>query len=166
MDVNWQALVTGSVIVVTISYITSKARFSVAEGELKYGYFMKGFGILCLLISLLLLALLLTANYQVNKPGETISLLGLIIGFSAMAIYMIGEAFFVKGRFDQDTISFTSPWKGYREEKWINLESVSFNSFGGYHVLKFKTGKVIRISTFLGGYGYLVELLHHQGKGF
>jgi|TARA_R110002096_G_scaffold175633_1_gene351463 hypothetical protein len=166
MDINWQGLITGAVTVFVITYFTKRASFAAKEGQLKFGLFMKGLGLVCLLFSVTPLVVLITGNYQVNKPGETTALIGLTIGFGIGAIYTLAEGFFVKGSYDEESISFTTPWTGKKTEKWHNLESVNFNGWAYWYVLKFKSGKKVRLSSYLGGHGYLLEFLEERGHNF
>ncbi|WP_028886805.1 hypothetical protein [Teredinibacter turnerae] len=166
MDINWQGLITGAVTVYVLTYFTKKASFAAEEGELKFGLFMKGLGLVCLLFSIVPFVVMVTGNYQVDKPGETSALIWLTIGFGVGAIYTLGEGFFVKGRYDQDFISFSTPWTGKKQEKWDNLESVKFNVWCYWYTLKFKSGKVVRLSAYLGGHGHLLEYLEESGHNF
>lgn len=166
MDINWQALITGAVTVFVIVYFSKRAAFSVKEGDLKYGLFIKGLGVVCLFFSLGSLALYLTENYQVDKAGETTALIGLFVGFGIAAIYTIGEGFFVKGSFDKQSISFFTPWTGRKVQSWENLFSVKFNPICYWYVLKFNTGNVIRLSSYLGGHGHLLAQLQEYGHDF
>jgi len=166
MDINWQGLITGAVTVFIITYFIKKATFAAREGELKFGLFMKGLGLVCLLFSVVPLVVLLTGNYQVDKPGETTALIGLSIGFGVGAFYTLAEGFFVKGSYDNDSIIFSTPWTGKKSELWESLESTSFNGWCYWYVLKFKSGKTVRLSSYLGGHGYLIEFLQERGHDF
>lgn len=109
---------------------------------------------------------LLTGNYQVDKPGETTALICLSIGFGIGALYTLAEGFFVKGSYDKESITFTTPWTGVKNEKWEDLQSVNFNGWCYWYVLKFKSGKIVRLSCYLGGHGYLLEFLQERGQNF
>jgi hypothetical protein len=162
MDINWQGLISGAITVFVIGYFIKRAMYASIEGELRFGRFMIGLGLACLLFSVVPLVVLITENYQVNKPGETKALIGLIIGFGIGAIYCLIEAFFVKGSFDESGISFFTPWTGMKEEKWDDLVSIDFNDWCYWYVLKFKSGKVIRLSTYLLGHAYVLDLLEAE----
>jgi hypothetical protein len=163
MDINWQPLITGALTIFAITYFTKKATFSVQEGQLRFGLFMKSLGLVCLLFSIVPLFVLLTGSYQVNKSGETTALIGIVAGFGIGAIFILAEAFFVKGTYNDTGIVFSTPWSGTKEEKWDDLESLYFSNSIGWYVLKFKSGKVIRLSTYLGGYSYLLQFLQDRG---
>lgn len=163
MDINWQGLITGAVTVFVITYFTKKAKFGVEDGQLKFGLFIKGLGIACLIFSLVPLVVLVTGNYQVEKPGETVALVGLAVGFGIAAIYSLAEGFLVRGQFDDKGIHFSTPWTGVKKEAWSDLESVAFNGWCYWYLLRFRSGKVIRISSYLGGHGYLLALLREMG---
>ena len=166
MEINWQGIITGIVTVSVITYFTRKSLYAAQEGELKFGLFMKGLGLACLLFSVGPFIVLVTESYQVQKPGETTALIGLTIGFGIAAIYTLAEAFLVKGSYNETSIQFSTPWTGSKSEKWDDLESVDFNGWCYWYVLKFKSGKVVRLSSYLGGHGFLLGFLQDRGYDF
>ncbi len=166
MDINWQGLITGTITVFVITYFTKRATYAAQEGELKFGLFMKGLGLVCLLFSVVPFVVFLTGYYQVDKPGETIALIGLTIGFGIGAIYALAEGFFVKGTYDDTGIVFSTPWSGKKNERWNDLESINYNGWCYWYILKFKSGKVVRLSSYLGGHGYLLDFLQDRGHEF
>jgi hypothetical protein len=149
-----------------ITYVINSASHSAKKGQLKYGLFIKGLGVVCFLFSVIPFIVFLTGNYQIDKPGETAALIGLTLGFGVGAVYAIGEGFFVNGAYDQNSIKFTTPWTGVKNERWEDLQSIKFNSICYWYVLKFNSGKIIRLSSYLGGNGYLLEHLREQGHDF
>lgn len=163
MNINWQEIITGIVTVSVITYFIRKSLYAAQAGELKFGLFMKGLGLVCLLFSVGPFLALVTENYQVQKPGETTALIGLTVGFGIAAAYTLAEAFFVKGTYNETLIQFSTPWTGRKFEKWDDLESVDFNGWCYWYVLKFKSGKVVRLSSYLGGRGFLLERLQDRG---
>ena len=163
MDINLQDLIVGVLSLMTLAYFTKKSIYAAAPGKLRFGSFIKGLGLACLVFSVVPLAVLLTGNYEVEKAGETTALIALILGFGVVAIGLIAEGFFVKGRFSDEAIHFKSPWTGVKDERWCDLESLSFNRLLQWYTLKFKSGAVIRISIFLGGHTHLLKLLEAKG---
>jgi len=147
------------IIGISITYFEVKSGCSAQEGELRFGLFIKSLGLICLLISSVAFVVLLTENYNAEKFGETTALIGLIVSFGVGAFYVLLDAFFVKGNYDQKSIYFSTPWTGIKNEKWCDIKSVTYNSACSWHVLKFNSGKIIRISSYLGGSGYLIESL-------
>ena len=129
MDINWLGLIAGAVTLFLINYFSNKASFSVKEGELKFDVFIKGLGILCFMFSVVPFFVLLTGNYQVDKPGETAALICLMIAFGISAIYVLGEGFFIKGSYDIESILFSTPWTGEKNEKWDDLQSAELFDF-------------------------------------
>ena len=164
MEEVFRGIITTVVTVFVISYLIRESLYAAQEGELKFGLFMKGLGLVCLLFSAGSFFVLVTENYQVQKPGETAALLALIIGFGIAAIYTLGEAFLVKGSYDETSIRFSTPWTGSKYKQWDDLESVGFNDLCYWYVLTFKSGKVVRLSSFLAGHGFLLG--HLQSRGY
>ena len=164
MDFDFQTALTTGLTVAVIGYLTNRAVYSQKKGNLKYGIPMKVIGVLCLAFSIVPFIILLTQNYQVDKPGETTALISLTIGFGLGAIYTIGESFFVNGNYDNEKLEFFSPWSGSKIKEFKDLESCSLNPFCSWYVLKFKDGTKIRLSTYLGGHGHLVDFLNKGGN--
>lgn len=163
MEFNWQGIIASALTVGLTTYAINSARHSVQKGQLKYGLIIKGLGIVCLICCLGPLWVYLTDNYQVNKPGQATALIGLTIGFGFFAICSIAEGFFVKGNYDESSITFSTPWTGRKSCHWRDLESVTLNILCDWYVLKFKDGNTIRISSYLGGNGYLLDSLRDKG---
>lgn len=162
MDFDFQTALTTGLTVAVIGYLTNRAVYSQNKGNLKYGIPMKVIGVLCLAFSVVPFIVLLTQNYQVEKPGETTALISLTIGFGLGAIYSIGEPFFVNGNYDNEKIEFFSPWSGRKIKQFKDLESFSFNPFCSWYVLKFNDGTKIRLSSYLGGHGHLIDFLNND----
>ncbi|WP_339720228.1 hypothetical protein [uncultured Paraglaciecola sp.] len=166
MDFNWQGIITSAITVGLITYAIKSANHSVEKGQLKYGLFIKGLGIVCLICCLVPLWVYLTDGYKVNKLGEATALIGLMIGFGIFSICTIGEGFFVKGSYDESSINFSTPWTGSKANNWRDLKSVKFNILCFWYVLQFNDGNTIRISSYLGGNCYLLDSLREKGDGF
>lgn len=160
MDFDYQSAITAGLTVAIIGYLTNRAVYGQKKGKLKYGIPMKILGIACLIFSVVPFIMLLAQNYQVDKPGETTALIGLTVGFGIGAIYTLGESFFVNGNFDNEKIEFFSPWSGAKIKEFKDLDNCSLNPFCSWYVLKFKDGTKIRLSTYLGGHGHLIDFLN------
>lgn len=163
MELDWKSIITSVIFIAVVGYVTKKANYGVAEGELKFGLFMKCFGFACLAFSATTMVVYLTGHYQVNKAAETTALIGLTLFFGLGAIYTLAEGFLVKGHFDECAITFTTPWNGTKQEVWEALESVEFNHWCSWYVLTFESKKVIRLSSMLSGHGYVLEFLQERG---
>jgi len=157
-------LIGGIISVVLISHLSSKIRNSTEEGKLRYGWGLLVLGLCCLaFVGLAIWAFFYDLDAW-EKPRELFSIIGLFIGFGAGAIYTFGEYLKVHGSYDERGIVFHTPWTGTKNEKWENLISVKFNSNLNWYVLKFQSGKKIRLSNLLGGHGGVLRVL--EGKGF
>jgi len=82
--------------------------------------------------------------------------------FVFMTIYGLLEIFLTRLIVsDQSIISF-SPWRGRREFRWDEIESVSYSAKVGGLTLKGPDGKKIRASVYLAGSGQLTEELRRR----
>jgi len=156
-------IVGGIIAVIVTSFLHSKIRGVASNGELKYGWGMQLLGWGCMaFVALAVYAFFYDLDAR-EDPAEFYSIIGLFFGFGAGAIYSFGEYYKVKGKFDREGISFHTPWTGSKNEKWSNLEQVSFNTTASWYVLKFRSGKIIRIHSLLGGSGGLLVMLDELG---
>ena len=97
------------------------------------------------------------------KTSELVAVLSLLIGFGLGAIYSFAEYFFTKGHFNKTGITFSTPWSGSKKEQWSNLVSAYYSDSMSWFVLKFQSGKVIRISSYMKGFRGIVTILRKYG---
>ncbi len=133
---------------------------------LRFGNTIKGLGLVCLLLFFIPMFVLITGNYQIDKPGETTALIALIIGFGIASFYTLAEAFLVRGSYDSFSIKFSTPWTESKDERWEDLISVTYNGWCSWYLLQFNNGKVIRVSSYLSGSAGLIQLLQKHGYKF
>ncbi|HEY6528811.1 MAG TPA: hypothetical protein VIZ65_08955 [Cellvibrionaceae bacterium] len=160
-------LIGGLVSVALCFYISKSIRKAPADGQLRFGKFMLIIACCCLafVIGAFILAFFLTTK-EWSETSTVISVLGLIIGFGIGAFYCFGEYYKVHGTYNEEGIFFSTPWTGEKEERWGNLNTVKFNGSANWYLLTFKSGKKIRLSNMLYGYGSVLELLKSKGYNF
>ena len=156
-------VVGGVVAVVLCTYISKKVSGSKGNGELRFGVFLAGFAWCSFAFVALAVWAFFNDNDAREKPGEMFSIIGLIIGFGFSSFYCFAEYFKVRGKFDDHGIEFYTPWTGRKIEAWSDLESIVLNEQASWYLLKFKSGKKIRLSKFLSGHGDVLELLRSKG---
>lgn len=130
---------------------------------LDYGRFIKGLALVCVLLSVFFLYMYAISYYQVDKPGQTLALFGLIGGFGFLGIVTWLEAFCVKGSFNRQYIELKTPWNGLKKQHWTCLESVDFNPWMCWTVFCFSDGSKIRISPYLNNVRLLIAQLEELG---
>lgn len=108
----------------------------------------------CLLFALLPIATTFLADHDKEFWAKVL----LVVGFGCAAVYCFGEAAFVRGTFDESGIEFVTPWTGRKREKWPDLVSIDFSNWAAWYVLKFTSGRKIRLSTYLGGHEEALEM--------
>lgn len=141
-------LIGGVVAVALTSYIANRVGKSGEKGQLSFGPFLWGLAFACLAFSLFPLAFILLGDHH----KEFWAKFGLFVGFGAGAIYCFGEVIFVRGRFDDHEIHFSTPWTGQKDERWCDLVSVQENDWCNWYTLTFKSGAKIRFSRYLSGH--------------
>jgi len=110
-----------------------------------------------LAVACLAFALLMVVVTVLDSDKELLVKVALCVGFGAGAFYCFGEAGFVRGSFDREGISYSTPWTGSKNEAWKDLESVALNDWAGWYTLTFKSGRKIRLSRYLGGHVSALE---------
>jgi len=91
--------------------------------------------------------------------SEFVAVIGLIVGFGVGALLCFADYFVVRGTYDDQGIEFRTPWTGTKVERWSDLQSVKFSTQMSWYVLKFRSGKIIRLSTLLSGHGGVLKKL-------
>ena len=152
-------LIGGLASVVICSYISAKVRGSAEQGTLRYGAWLVVLGWCCLaFVGLAVWALFYDLDVW-EKRSELFSVIGIIVGFGAGAVYCFGEYFFTRGTYDDNGIDFSTPWTGRKTESWNDLRAVDFNATANWFVLTFRSGSKVRISTMLSGHGEVLGML-------
>ena len=156
-------LLAGLIAIIIVTIATKAAKRKTTNGELRYGMFIFLLAISCFAFSLFAVWLFFNDNDIHEKASEFYSVIGLFLGFGVAAFACFSEYFKVKGNFTVDGIEFHTPWTGTKNESWNDLESVKFNESMYWYILKFKSGKKVRLSSYLLGHGEVLEILKARG---
>lgn len=151
-------IIGGVVATLVTAYIAKTAGRAAAPGHLKYGGFMWGLAIACFAFALLPVV----SSWLYGHDKDFWAKVGLFIGFGFGAAYCFGEAGWVKGNFDHEFITFTTPWSGKKHERWQDLVSVELNGWCSWYVLTFKSGAKVRLSTYLSGHVAALDMVAAQ----
>ncbi len=162
MDSILSGIIGGIIGVILCTFISSKVRNRSKDGALKFGIFVMGLGWVCLFATLGLLYV----TIFIDHGEQYIPLTCLITGFGLGAIYTLGEAFIVNGKFDKKGIKYHTPWTGTKNEKWDDLVNIKFNSTANWYTLAFQSGAKVRLSTLLGGHNLVLKHVKSLGHNF
>jgi hypothetical protein len=105
-------IIGGLVSVILLAYLSNKVRNKSVDGELRHGWPLAALGCLCLCIASFAISAFYYDADIWEEPSELYSVIALLIVFVFGSIYSYGEAFLVKGTFDDQSISFRTPWTG------------------------------------------------------
>lgn len=159
-------LIGGLAAVVIGTVFTKAAKRKTTNGDLKHGLLILILALACLALSLFSVWLFFYDKDVHEKTSELVAVLGLFFGFGISAIACFAEYFKVKGRFDSDGIEFHTPWTGAKKESWDDLVSAKFNASMYWYTLKFRSGKKVRLSSYLLGHGEVLAILKERGYDF
>lgn len=147
-------LIGGAIAVAVTTYVARRVGKASVPGQLRFGPFMWILAVACLGLSLLPVVVTVLGNDE-----EFWAKAALFIGFGVGAFYCFAEAAFVRGNFDSEGISYSTPWTGSKSENWKDLESVALNDWAAWYTLTFKSGTKIRLSRYLTGHMSVLELI-------
>jgi hypothetical protein len=157
------SLVAGLVSAAIARWWSARGRADAVYGELRYGSGLAVLGVGCLAVaSFAAVTYLLDAEVR-RSPGGVGAGVVLVAGFGLGAVYCLAEYLFVRGSYDDEGIELAAPWTGQRREKWRDLQSVTYSAPMRRWVLKFRSGRVMRVSRSLRGYAGVLETLAESG---
>ena len=141
-----------------VRWIGARLRIGAGDGSLVFAPFLERLGILQLL-GVGVLAWVALSREHDNYPA----LIALAVVLAIGGVYCLCEGIMTRGKVDDTGIIFITPWGGRRDEAWRDLRSVHYRSYCGMYVLKFRSGKVIRVSVLLSGHGAVLQHLRVRG---
>jgi hypothetical protein len=142
-----------------VRLLKTRIRHGAGDGSLFYAPFVTGVGLVFLLLSVWFGL----ASGLVAAPDAQLRPALLAAGFGLGGALCLGEAVLTGGRYDDSGILFRSLWGGRRHEIWRDLLHARYSRFGLCYVLRFRSGKSIRLSVLLSGHGAVVTRLHALG---
>ncbi len=167
MDSSTISGLIGGVVATLIGVVATKAaRRKITHGELKHSALIFILAIVCIGLSAFAAWLFFYDNNVHQKTSELISFIGLFVGFGLSGLVCFAEYFKVQGVFSTEHIEFYTPWTGRKTERWDNLISAKFNPSMSWYTLKFKSGKTIRLSSYMLGHGEVLDILKQKGFNF
>lgn len=164
MDSSIISGLIGGLVATLIGVVATKAaRRKITHGELKHSALIFILATVCIALSAFAVWIFFNDNDMHQKTSELISVIGLVVGFGLSGLVCFAEYFKVQGVFDAERIEFYTPWTGRKTELWDHLISAKFNPSMYWYTLKFKSGKTIRLSSYLLGHGEVLDILKQRG---
>jgi hypothetical protein len=149
--------------VVVMGILLRRSRQSPPTGQLCHGYFLPLLGSACLAFVAYTIAAATLQDELWQVPSELLSAIAIVIGFSMAAAYCFIEFFFTRGHYDEKGVVFRSGWSGTTIESWDDLLALDFDPFMGWYLLRFRSGRKVRISALLLGHWGVLEQLAARG---
>ena len=167
MDSSIISGLIGGLAALIIGTVTTKAaQRKTTNGELKHGLLIFFLALACFAFSAFAVWAFFNDNDVHEKNSELIAVIGLFFWFGLAAIACFAEYYKVNGKFNSEEIEFHTPWTGTKIELWDDLVSAKFNASMYWYTLEFKSGKKIRLSSYLLGHGEVLALLKDRGFDF
>lgn len=113
--------------------------------KIKPGAFTLYVGILCLIVSLLLI-LVLISGWQIDEKGEFYSVFGMFIFFFFASIYLLIHHYNYRILILDKYMIITDERKKRKEIYWDEIEKVDYNKSFNMFII-FRNGKKTRISS-------------------
>lgn len=156
-------LVGGLIAVVIGTLVTRAARRKNTNGKLKHGLLIFILALACMAFSIFAAWMFFYDEDVHQETSEFVSVLLLFFGFGMAALACFAEYFKVSGNFDSNEIDFYTPWTGSKKERWDDLVSAEFNGSMSWYTFQFKSGKKVRLSTYLQGHGEVLDIVRERG---
>ena len=144
---------------VLVRILSRRIREGTGDGRLGYSSVVLALGWL-----LIIFASILTTSMFMGPsatPEVSRSVVAAVLGAAGIALLFQGVL--TRGWYDGSGIRFSTPFGGKVDELWRDLRKVSYNRHCGWYVLSFRSGKKIRLSKLLCGYGGVLERLQLLG---
>lgn len=142
-----------------VRHVSRRIKTGDGDGTLEFAPFLNRLGWIALLGS----AYLAYALFFKQTAALTVMQWAWLLALAGSAVFCLCEGNITRGRFDDAGIRFTTAWGGTRNELWRDLRSVRYSSTLACYILKFKSGKTIRLSVLLGGHGGVLARVRAWG---
>ncbi len=144
---------------IVVRMMSRRISAGAGDGSLAYSSVVLALGWL----GVILATILTTSMFMGPSAEPDVPRIVLAIAFGLAGIVLLFNGVMAKGWWDSSGIRFSTPFGGKVDEIWRDLLSVRYNTWAGWYVLKFRSGKTIRISRLLCGYGGLLDQLRKLG---
>ncbi len=142
-----------------VRIMSRRIREGARDGSLVYSSAVLALGWLAIIFCTILLTSMFMGPSA--EPDTLRAVLAAVFG--VIGILLLFQGVLSKGWYDSSGIRYTSPLGGKVDELWRDVRSVSDNRHAGWYVLTFKSGKTIRLSKLMCGYGGVLEHLRALG---
>ena len=141
-----------AVVPLVLTFLSRGSLASVEPGDLRYSRLLRWFSLLIGLVpSLAVLTIVLFRQKRSLPPDERVAVVILVVMFPALALPMVVEFLRVRHRYDDEGLTFRSPWSKHRRIAWIDVASVRWRPVWKSLDLKTHAGVTVHLSPWLAG---------------
>ena len=124
---------------------------AVKPGEIRYSRGLRWLGLSLALVPNLGLLTILAFIGRPLRPDEPAAFAGMLLLFGGLGTPLVLEFFRVRHHFDDDGLSFRSPWSRHRRVAWIDVSAVTWRKVMKSLDIKTHGGVKVHISPLLAG---------------
>jgi hypothetical protein len=160
-----EALIKGLISGAIFFYIARVIQKDSIEGKLFYSNWMLWLGLVCLSFVLLMIYLVATGNVR-DELGQYISLFLLIVSFGVAGIACILEYRITYGDYDDEKITFKTPWGESKQCLWSNITKVTYSDSMHWYIFHCNNDIKMRFSTYLTGINEFIDFANQKNLRF
>jgi len=144
---------------ILVRVLRNRIRIGANDGSLGYSSLVLALGWLLIICA----GLVAKSMYMGPTPAPDVPRGALMVVLGLAGLFLLCQGVLTRGWIDASGIRFKSAFGGKVDELWRDLASVRYNRHCAWYVLTFKSGKTIRLSMLLCGYGGVLHLLRARG---
>jgi hypothetical protein len=144
---------------IVVRIMSRRIREGAGDGSLGYSSVVLALGWLLIIFATILTTSMFMGPSAV--PDVPRSVVAAVSGVAGIVVLFKGVL--TRGWYESSGIRYATPFGSKVDELWRDLVNVHYNSYCGWWVLKFKSGKKIRLSKLLCGYGGVIDRLRALG---
>ena len=162
---NMEPIIKGVLTGIILAYIGYTIKKESVKGKLFYSRWMVWLGVACLGLVLSGLYALLTGKVK-NENGEYFAVGLVVLFFGIGAIASFWEYKVTSGDYNDEKISFCTPWSKCKLCKWAEIDKITYNDYMHWYVLHCKSGIKIRFSSYLTGIDDFIQFANQKNVRF
>ena len=160
-----ELILKGLIFAVVFIYIGHIIKKEAVNGKLFYSNWIVWLGMFSLGFVLIMLYALFTGQVR-DEIGQYLSIGILILSFGMGSIACFLEFKITLGDYNNDSISFCTPWSKCKKYKWSDITKVTYSDSMQWYLFHCKDGKIMRFSSYLTGIDEFIQFASQKNIKF